>query len=145
MFFNWNKKIAATALAAVALAATALSPDCRAQSEGAEAANPFKGQPEAARKGEELFGRNCQQCHNSRGKGGKGPQLIRGAWAPGGANSDLYMYATIAGGRPGTQMGGFGTSLAGEDIWQIVSFLRAEALRVKSDDADKAKQDEEPW
>jgi mono/diheme cytochrome c family protein len=139
MFLNWNKKIAAMALAAVALV-----PDCRAQSDGAEAANPFKGQPEAARKGEELFGRNCQQCHNSRGKGGKGPQLIRGAWSPGGANSDLYMYATIAGGRPGTQMGGFGTSLAGEDIWQIVAFLRAEAQRVKSADA-KAKQDEEPW
>lgn len=139
MFLHWNRKIAVMSLAAIALAA-----DCRAQSDGAEAANPFKGQPEAARKGEELFGRNCQQCHNSRGKGGKGPQLIRGAWSPGGANSDLYMYTTIAGGRPGTQMGGFGTSLAGDDIWQIVAFLRAEAQRVKSADA-KAVQDEEPW
>lgn len=139
MFLHWNRKIAVMSLAAIALAA-----DCRAQSDGAEAANPFKGQPEAARKGEELFGRNCQQCHNSRGKGGKGPQLIRGAWSPGGANSDLYMYTTIAGGRPGTQMGGFGTSLAGDDIWQIVVFLRAEAQRVKSADA-KAVQDEEPW
>ncbi len=69
MVFHWNKKIAALTLAAIALV-----PDCRAQAEGAEAGNPFKGQPEAARKGEELFGRNCQQCHNSRGKGGKGPQ-----------------------------------------------------------------------
>ncbi len=42
-------------------------------------------------------------------------------------------------------MGGFGTSLAGEEIWQIVAFLRAEAQRVKSADANKAKQDDEPW
>lgn len=138
MFEYLSKNLALTACMALAVSSA-----CHAQS-GADTKNPFGGDLEAVRKGEELFGRNCQQCHNSRGKGGKGPQLIRGAWSPGGANSDLYMYVTIAGGRPGTQMGGFGTSLPAEDIWRIVAFLRNEAQRVKLADA-KAKQDDEPW
>lgn len=62
--------------------------------------NPLAGDSVAAGKGEELFARNCQQCHNSRGKGGKCPQLVRGAWGPGGANSDGFMYRIIAGGGP---------------------------------------------
>ena len=139
MLLYLNKKIAA-----ITLGAMTIFSNCYAQSEREETKNPFSGNPDAARKGEELFGRNCQQCHNSRGKGGKGPQLIRGAWSPGGANTDLYMYTTIAGGRPGTQMGGFGTSPAAEDIWQIVSFLRMEAQRVKVVDS-KAKQDDDAW
>lgn len=110
----------------------------------AEVSNPFRDDRAAAAKGEELFGRNCQQCHNSRGKGGKGPQLIQGAWGPGGANSDAYMYRIIAGGRPGTQMGGFGTSLSGDEIWQIVAFLREEARRVKAA-AAAGKDDDHLW
>jgi alcohol dehydrogenase (cytochrome c) len=87
--------------------------------------------------GGELFGRNCQQCHNSRGKGGKAPQLIRGAWGPGGANSDAYMFNTINAGRKGTEMGTWGFSLPPDDIWAIITFLRAEAVKAKvADDQD---------
>jgi mono/diheme cytochrome c family protein len=108
----------------------------------APANNPMAGDRGAAGKGEELFGRNCQQCHNSRGKGGKGPQLVKGAWGPGGANSDGQMFELIAHGRAGTQMGGFANSLKEEEIWQIIAFLREEALRVQA--ADKlAKDDDE--
>lgn len=109
-----------------------------------ELSNPFLGDHAAAGKGEELFGRNCQQCHNSRGKGGKAPQLVRGAWGPGGANSDAYMYRTIAAGRPGTPMGAFGPSLKSEEIWQIISFLREEAKRVKAA-AAKGGDDDHLW
>ena len=43
--------------------------------------NPYAERlSQAAKNGEELFGRNCQQCHNSRGKGGKAPQLVKGVW-----------------------------------------------------------------
>lgn len=98
----------------------------------ADLRNPFFGDHAAAEKGEELFGRNCQPCHNSRGKGGKAPQLVRGAWGPGGANSDAFMYRTIAAGRPGTPMGAFGSSLSGDEIWQVITFLREEARRVKA-------------
>lgn len=112
---------------AAALAATAAI----AQS---DLTNPFAKDP-AAQKGAELFGRNCQQCHNSRGKGGKAPSLIRGSWAPGGANSDGYMFMTIVGGRRGTEMGAWGTSLTPDEIWPIVTYLRVEAARAKLDDA----------
>ena len=98
-----------------------------------------------ASKGEELFGRNCQQCHNSRGKGGKGPQLVKGAWGPGGANSDEYMYKIISEGRANTQMGGFGPALKPEEIWQIIAFLREEAKRVKAAEKAKAGAEDDLW
>lgn len=109
------------------------------------AVNPLANDPKAAQAGEELFGRNCQQCHNSRGKGGKAPQLLRGAWGPGGANSDEFMFNTIKNGRPNTQMGGFNGSLSDAEIGVIVAFLRAESVRVKASDRKTVTADYEPW
>ena len=97
------------------------------------------------KQGEELFGRNCQLCHNSRGKGGKGPQLVKGAWGPGGANDDEFMFNTIKNGRPNTQMGGFVGSLSDAEIRIIVAFLRAESVRVKAADRKTVNADYEPW
>lgn len=111
----------------------------------AASANPFAGNQEEARKGEELFGRNCQQCHNTRGHGGKCPQLVRGAWAPGGANSDQFMFDTITKGRPNTQMGAWGEALSQSEIWQIITFLREEAVRVKASDGRKKVDDDVSW
>lgn len=111
----------------------------------ATSANPLAGNVAAARKGEELFGRNCQQCHNTRGHGGKCPQLVRGAWAPGGPNSDRFMFDTISKGRPNTQMGSFGLALSEEEIWQIVTFLREEAVRVKATARKAADDDDASW
>lgn len=101
--------------------------------------------PELLQQGEELFGRNCQLCHNSRGKGGKAPQLIRGAWGPGGANSDEYMVSVIRNGRPGTQMGGWSGSLSEAEIRTIVAFLRTESLKAKEAERKTAKDDFQPW
>ncbi|MBB1162024.1 c-type cytochrome [Aquariibacter albus] len=101
--------------------------------------------PERERLGEELFGRNCQLCHNSRGKGGKGPQLVRGAWGPGGANGDEVMVEIIRKGRPGTQMGGFGGALSDEEIRTVVAFLRAESRRVQAAERKAADADFVPW
>lgn len=100
--------------------------------------NPYApNDQQAIARGGELFGHNCQQCHNSRGKGGKAPQLIRGAWGPGGANSDAYMFNTINAGRKDTEMGSWGLSLPPDDIWAIITFLRAEAVKAKiADDQD---------
>lgn len=109
------------------------------------AVNPLANDPKAAQAGEELFGRNCQQCHNSRGKGGKGPQLVKGAWGPGGANSDDYMFKIISEGRPNTQMGGFGPALKVEEIRQIIAFLREEAKRVQVADRKAASEDDGQW
>lgn len=106
---------------------------------------PASAPSSATTPGEELFGRNCQLCHNSRGKGGKGPQLVKGAWGPGGANSDDYMFQVIKNGRPNTQMGGFGGALSDDEIRTIIAFLRAEAVAVKA--AEKKSTDAEyvPW
>lgn len=93
--------------------------------------------------GEELFGRNCQQCHNSRGKGGKGPQLVKGAWGPGGANSDDYMFRIIADGRPNTQMGGWRNSLSEQEMRQIIAFLREESRRVAIAERKAGDEDDE--
>ncbi|MCB1909007.1 MAG: cytochrome c [Rhodocyclaceae bacterium] len=98
--------------------------------DGGVGGDAYVGHPEGERAGEELFGRNCQQCHNTRGHGGKCPQLVRGAWGPGGANSDRFMFETISNGRPNTQMGAFGKAMSAPEIWQIVAYLRAEAKRV---------------
>ena len=100
---------------------------------------------ELERRGEELFGRNCQLCHNSRGKGGKGPPLVKGAWAPGGPNTDEMMFAIIRNGRPGTQMGGFGGSLDDDEIRTIIGFLRAESVRVKAAERRAVDADDVPW
>jgi mono/diheme cytochrome c family protein len=102
--------------------------------------------PDAAHAGEELFGRNCQLCHNSRGKGGKAPQLVKGAWGPGGANGDDYMFDIIKNGRPNTQMGGFGGALSDADIRTIIAFLRAESVAVKAAEPKRADDaDHVPW
>lgn len=101
--------------------------------------------PDFEKQGEELFGRNCQLCHNSRGKGGKAPQLLRGAWGPGGANSDEFMFNTIKNGRPNTQMGGFNGSLSDAEIRIIVAFLRSESVRAKANDRKTVSTDYEPW
>jgi len=123
---------------AAALLSPLLPPGAAAAAEKQEdyLVNPYKPDDKAAiAHGGELFGRNCQQCHNSRGKGGKAPQLIRGAWGPGGANSDAFMFNVINAGRPGTEMGTWGLSLPPDDIWAIVTFLRAEAVKAKIEDA----------
>ena len=62
----------------------------------------------------------------------------------GGANSDAYMYQVIITGRPNTAMGSFKGSLSDDEIWQVISFLREEALRVKAAEA-KNKDTYVPW
>jgi mono/diheme cytochrome c family protein len=137
------RRIVAAAIATATLATFAAFA-AEAAPDADESANPLANDPQAAQRGEAVFGQRCQQCHNTRGKGGKCPQLVRGAWGPGGANSDLTMFRVIAGGRPGTEMGGFGGSLSSDEIWQVVAFLRAEARRVKAD-ASKRSADDDLW
>jgi mono/diheme cytochrome c family protein len=108
--------------------------------------NPFAGDRNAITEGADIFGRNCQQCHSTRGIGGKCPQLIHGAWAPDGANSDEFMFRTIKKGRPNTQMGAWEGGLTDDEIWKIVTYLRYEARvyqeqqKTKSDDDDDTRR-----
>ena len=77
--------------------------------------------------GKSRFAERCTFCHGGAGKGAKGPCLTCNRFRHGG--SDTSLYANIAGGIPGTQMGAFGTTLSQEEILSIIAFLRAETRR----------------
>lgn len=81
---------------------------------------------DAISKGKERFSERCAFCHGGGGRGAKGPCLICGHFKRGGSNSQVY--ANIAAGVPGTQMGAFGTSLQQEEIVNILAFLRAKQI-----------------
>ena len=87
-------------------------------------ANDIGTQVEA---GKSRFAERCTFCHGGGGKGAKAPCLTCNRFRHGG--SDASLYATIAGGIPGTQMGAFGTTLSQEEILSIIAFLRAETRR----------------
>jgi mono/diheme cytochrome c family protein len=79
---------------------------------------------DAVQKGKERFGERCAFCHGGGGRGAKGPCLVCGHFKRGGKNSQIY--ANIAAGVPGTQMGAFGTSLQQEEINNILAYMRSE-------------------
>lgn len=97
---------------------------------GDEVKNPHEGDPAAIAKGSELFGERCVFCHGGHGRGAKGPPLTAGHYKHGG--SDNILFGTIVSGRPGTQMGAFGTTLSADDIWDIIAYLRDETRRRKA-------------
>ncbi len=100
--------------------------------------NPFEGNPIAIEQGGARYSERCGFCHGTRGVGAKGPSLVSGKWKFGGRNVDLF--ATIAAGRPGTQMGAFASSLTGEEIWQIIAFLRDEHEKRSAQATDQPTQ-----
>jgi mono/diheme cytochrome c family protein len=91
--------------------------------------------PDAVEKGRERFSERCAFCHGGGGKGAKGPCLVCGHFKRGGTNSQVY--ANIAAGVPGTQMGAFGTTLEQEEINNIVAFLRAQQIKKAAEEAGK--------
>jgi mono/diheme cytochrome c family protein len=82
--------------------------------------------------GKGLFAQRCAFCHGGDGHGGKGPCITCGTYHYiGNTNSEIY--ATIAGGLPnrslGGTMGAFGTTMTGEQILAVLTFLRWETQR----------------
>jgi mono/diheme cytochrome c family protein len=104
-----------------ALVGVAFSP---AFADDNEQINPHEGDPAAIAKGSDLFAARCAFCHGGHGHGAKGPSLTSGHFKRGG--SDMVLFSTIVNGRPGTQMGAFGTTLSADDIWDIIAFLHDE-------------------
>jgi cytochrome c len=124
---------------ALAIGGLSQSPGvARAQKPPSDMSNPFEGDPEAIENGKSRFSERCTFCHGTRGKGAKGPCLICGHFKRGGSNANLF--ATISAGLAGTQMGSFASSLSGEEIWQIIAFLRDETKkRLAADEAERPK------
>jgi mono/diheme cytochrome c family protein len=97
--------------------------------------NSHEGDPAAIARGSDLFALRCSFCHGGHGRGAKGPPLTAGHYKHGG--SDLVLFSTIVGGRPGTQMGAFGTTLSTDEIWDIIAYLRDETRRrIEAGDTD---------
>ncbi len=87
-----------------------------------ERRNPFAGDPQAVRQGAVLFRQECVFCHGVGARGGvRGPDLTTGSWSHGGSDAELAR--TISDGVPGTAMPP--NRLTDDEIWQIVSYLRA--------------------
>jgi mono/diheme cytochrome c family protein len=80
------------------------------------------GDTNAVEAGRARFAERCAFCHGGQGRGGKGPCLTCGRLKHGGKASQIY--ANIAGGVQGTQMGGFESTLSREEILNIIAFIR---------------------
>src|SRR5690242_14463621 len=95
----------------------------------AQDVNPFAGDAKAAKAGEFEFRINCAFCHGlgARG-GGRGPDLTRAQKRHG--SSDAEIFQNISNGIAGTVMpangtNGQGVGMTGEEIWQIITYLRS--------------------
>ncbi len=83
--------------------------------------NPFAGDREAARAGEELYSKNCESCHGAGAEGGICPNLVDAEWKYG--SEPATIFTSIAKGRPGG-MPPWETNLGAENIWRVVTYLQ---------------------
>jgi len=88
--------------------------------------------------GKSLFQKTCASCHGSEGKGnGPASQGLKDAWENEITPADLSrehhksgddpgeLFRTIALGLDGTPMVGFLETLKGEEIWDLVAFIKS--------------------
>ena len=106
-----------------ALIALLVATNLAAQSERPEEqVNPLAGNAQAIAAGQALYTRTCAVCHGQGAQGDRGPSLVSGAWAHGGADGEIFL-SSRAGVR-GTQMPAFAQFTA-DQIWQIVAYIRS--------------------
>jgi cytochrome c oxidase cbb3-type subunit II len=114
-------------------------------------ANPLAGQKAAILRGKDLYANNCAQCHGEEGEGlpGAVPSLVDDEFL--GEKGDLadgaYFGLINCGsaakkaigrkGDPGGGMTAFGGQLSDDDIWSVVSFIRAQQLHERAEHAPK--------
>jgi cytochrome c oxidase cbb3-type subunit III len=83
---------------------------------------PYEGNAWATSEGQRLFSWfNCVGCH-ANGGGGMGPPLMDDYWIYGSEPQNVYR--TIVEGRP-RGMPAFGARLSGEQVWQLVAYVRS--------------------
>lgn len=84
--------------------------------------SPYQGDPLALAEGFKLFQWfNCVGCH-SFGGGGMGPPFIDQQWLYGSEPEQIY--ASIVQGRP-NGMPSFGGRIPEDQVWKLVSYIRA--------------------
>jgi mono/diheme cytochrome c family protein len=127
---RWQRTVGTlVALAALGGSALALADERDRPAAGSDLSSVVRD-ASAIQAGKERYSERCAFCHGGAGRGAKGPCLTCGRFRHGG--SDASLYANIAGGIPGTQMGAFGTTLSQEEIANIIAYLRAETERRKA-------------
>jgi mono/diheme cytochrome c family protein len=96
--------------------------------------NPFTRNPRTIREGGALYRENCARCHDPSGMGGgdaglalyPSPALLAHLIRMPDAVDEYLLWAISKGGAPfGTSMPAFEDSLSREQIWQIVTYMRA--------------------
>ena len=109
--------------------------------------NPLANDSNAAKLGEFEFRANCAFCHGlgARG-GGRGPDLTRARKKHG--NSDADLFRTINEGVPGTAMPPNGATqqgvgMTGEEIWQVISYIRSVQVKTSAPPAGDAAHGKE--
>ncbi len=93
--------------------------------------NPRAGDPAAIEVGAALFQENCATCHGAQADG-RGPAAV--GLSPSPANfsgsdvlarhSDAYLFFRVSEGKPGTAMPSFHGSLADDERWAVIAYLR---------------------
>ena len=84
--------------------------------------NPYTGEPDAIREGEELYKLlNCYSCHGLRGGGGMGPDLTDEEWKEG-TGSDTRVMGQIMTGR--NKMPGYDGVITEEEAWKVIAYVR---------------------
>ena len=84
--------------------------------------NPYTGEPDAIREGEELYKLlNCYSCHGLRGGGGMGPDLTDEEWKEG-TGSDSRVMGQIMTGR--NKMPGYDGVITEQEAWKVIAYVR---------------------
>ena len=107
-----------------------------AEATGIEPVNPLAGDPKAIALGEELYKKHCEACHGKDGKGDIGPSLVDNAffYVEGDLPDDDYFEVINNGTQPGFVeegrparggMPGYKGSLNKDEIWSLISYIRA--------------------
>lgn len=87
-----------------------------------EVKNPVANDPQAIKRGQNLFALSCGYCHGLDAHGGgRGPDLTSGRWTHG--ESDAALLQTITKGVPGTDMPS--CNCPEEEAWELIAFLRS--------------------
>lgn len=93
--------------------------------------NPLTPEPEILKEGKRLYlSAGCMACHGNNARGAVGPDLTDDVWLR--QPSDEMVFNTIKNGRSGTAMSGFGTDLSDQQIWTIITWLRDENQKRKT-------------
>jgi cytochrome c oxidase cbb3-type subunit 2 len=117
------------------------------------AVDPFGTSPQAVARGAKLFETNCAVCHGEEGHGGIGPSFIEKRFlGEAGYGTDGAYFAIIAQGsdakkaigRPGNPDGGmeaYAGQLTQDEIWSVVSWIRAQQAHEGAEPTDVEKRE----